>query len=188
MHYCTLLFTEKLPTEKEIEGIMSPYYEGNAEYDEDGYRIGEYPQFEWDWYQIGGRYSGNLKLLINENDEYYNWKHYAREDRNKRLFYSYLLTQMKGFAGNTFRYREEDYFPSMGFRDGFLYVDGARVDDILNIEEQNCYICISADGTVIARERWDGKSFVQDDEFDKKLYEIVQQSKGKFVTVLDIHN
>ena len=30
MHYCTLLFTEKLPTEKEIEKIMSPYYEGNA--------------------------------------------------------------------------------------------------------------------------------------------------------------
>ena len=188
MHYCTLLFTEKLPTEKEIEKIMSPYYEGNAKYDNEGRRIGEYPTFEWDWYQIGGRYNGNLKLQINENDEYYEWGYFTREDRNNSLFYSYLLTKMKNFAKNSFMYREEDYFPSMGFRDGFLYVDGARVDDVINIEEQDCYICIDVDGNAIARESWNGESFVADDNFYNKLIEIIRNNKGKFVTVLDVHD
>ena len=85
-------------------------------------------------------------------------------------------------------YREEDYFPSMGFRDGFLYVDGARVDDVINIEEQDCYICIDVDGNAIARESWNGESFVADDNFYNKLIEIIRNSKGKFVTVLDVHD
>lgn len=190
MHYCTLLITKELPSEDKIAEIMQPYYYGNAEYDEDDNRITPYTVFEWDWYQIGGRYNGKFKLKIDEDDEYYQWDFYAREDRNKRLFYSYLLTKMKGFAGDTFMYSEEDYFPSMGIRDGYIYVDGARIDDLLNFdsEMENCYICIDANGKAIARETWDGKTFVKDEHFDEKLEEIRNNSKGMFVTVLDIHD
>ena len=99
---------------------------------------------------------------------------------------------MKEFAemGNapSWKYSEEDYFNSMGYRDGYLYVDGARVDDIINFEEQNCYICIDVDGNAIARETWNGKEFIKDEQFDEKLAEIKKNSKGMFLTVLDIHD
>lgn len=192
MHYCTLLITKELPSENKIAEIMQPYCYESIEYDENDNIITPYPIFTWDWYQIGGRYNGGLKLKINENDEYYNWGYYAREDRNKRLFYSYLLSEMKRPVkeGKTpsWMYREEDYFNSMGYRDGFLYVDGGRVDDLLNFEEQNCYICIDSNGNAIARETWDGSTFVKDEHFDEKLEEIKKNSKGMFVTVLDIHD
>lgn len=193
MHYCVLLFTKELPSEEKIAEIMQPYYEGNAEYDEETeQRLNPYPVFEWDWYQIGGIYKGSLKLSVEKDKEYYNFGFYSREDRNKRLFYSNLLSDMKDFVekSNTpsWMYKEEDYFNSMGYRDGFLYVDGARVDDILNFEEQNCYICIDVDGNVIARETWNGKEFIEDKNFDEKLEEIKRNSKGTFLTVLDIHD
>ena len=37
----------------------------------------------------------------------------------------------------------------MGIRDNFLYVDGAKIDDLLNFDDVNCYICIDSDGKVI---------------------------------------
>ena len=193
MHYCVLLFTKELPSEEKIAEIMHPYYEENAEYDEEtGKRLNPYPVFEWDWYQIGGRYNGSLKLSVERDKEYYNFGYYSREDRNKRLFYSSLLSDMKEFAemGNapSWKYSEEDYFNSMGYRDGYLYVDGARVDDIINFEEQNCYICIDVDGNAIARETWNGNNFIKDEQFDEKLEEIKRNSKGMFLTVLDIHD
>ena len=193
MHYCVLLFTNELPSEEKIAEIMHPYYEGNAEYDEETEkRLNPYPVFEWDWYQIGGRYKGSLKLSVEKDKEYYNFGYYSREDRNKRLFYSSLLSDMKEFAemGNapSWKYSEEDYFNSMGYRDGYLYVDGARVDDIINFEEQNCYICIDVDGNAIARETWNGKEFMMDEQFDERLAEIKKNSKGMCLTVLDIHD
>ena len=193
MHYCVLLFTNELPSEEKIAEIMHPYYEGNAEYDEETEkRLNPYPVLEWDWYQIGGRYKGSLKLSVERDKEYYNFGYYSREDRNKRLFYSSLLSDMKEFAemGNapSWKYSEEDYFNSMGYRDGYLYVDGARVDDIINFEDQNCYICIDVDGNAIARETWNGKEFIKDEQFDEKLAEIKKNSKGMFLTVLDIHD
>ena len=176
-----------MPSEEKIAEIMHPYYEGNAEYDEETEkRLNPYPVFEWDWYQIGGRYNGSLKLSVER------FGYYSREDRNKRLFYSSLLSDMKEFAemGNapSWKYSEEDYFNSMGYRDGYLYVDGARVDDIINFEEQNCYICIDVDGNAIARETWNGKELIKDEQFDEKLAEIKRNSKGMFLTVLDIHD
>lgn len=189
MHYCALLITKEIPTENEISDIMKPYCEENAEYDKKTEkRISEYPVFEWDWYQIGGRYNGSLKLKVDIEDTYYDWKYYAKEERNKRLFYSYLLTKMKNFSGNTFMYTEEDYYRSMGRNDGFLYVDGARINDLLNFDEVECYICIDIDGNAIARETWNGSTFIKDEQFDEKLKEIKDKSKNYFVTVLDIHD
>ena len=46
MHYCVLLFTNELPSEEKIAEIMHPYYEGNAEYDEETEnRLNPYPVF-----------------------------------------------------------------------------------------------------------------------------------------------
>ena len=189
MHYCALLITKELPSESEITEIMQPYNYESIEYDEETEeRISPYPIFTWDWYQIGGRYNGSLKLKVDDDDKYYDWIYLAREGRNKRLFYSYLLTNMKSFAGNTFMYREEDYYPTMGSGDGYIRVDGARIDDLLNFEEQNCYICMDANRNAIARETWNGSTFIKDEQFDEKLEQIKKNSKGMFVTVLDIHD
>lgn len=188
MHYCVLLITKELPSEEEIYEIMQPYCERDNEYDENGERITPYPLFEWDWYAIGGRYSGLLKLKVNEDDEYYRWKYYSKEDRNKRLFYSKALSDIKKFAKNDWKYREEEYYATMGYRDGFLYVDGARIDDLNNFEELQCYICIDADGNAIARSTWNGNDFIKDENFDEKLETIKRNSGGMFATIIDIHD
>jgi len=187
MHYCVLLITKELPSEDEIANIMEPYRYCNIDFD-------NRPVFTWDWYGIGGRYNGSLKLKVDKDDEYYNWKYYEKGGRNKKLFYSYLLSKVKAIAEEckhfswTCRYDEEDFYGSMGYQDGYLYVDGARVDDLLNFEEQNCYICIDANGDAIAREFWDGTAWIKDEHFDEKLEEIKKHSKGMFITVLDIHD
>ena len=149
MHYCTLLITKEFPSDEVILNIMSPYDESR---DDDGDRTGDYPIFQWDWYQVGGRFNGSLKLKVDKDDEKYEWKYIIREDRNKRLFHSYLLTKMKDFAKSNILYAEEDYFKTMGLRDGFLYVDGAKISDLLNFDEVECCICIDKDGNAIARE------------------------------------
>lgn len=181
MHYCALLITKEFPSENEIDEIMAPFYIGEARrIKEEG--TGDYPIFTFDWYQIGGRYNGALKLKVDEKDDYYEWE-YSTEGRNERLFYSYLLTEMKNFAGDSYRvYLEEKYYRTMGLRDGFLYVDGAKVDDLLNFDTVDCYLCIDLEGNVIVRDS------AEDAEFDEKLAEIKKNSKGCFVTVLDIHD
>lgn len=95
---------------------------------------------------------------------------------------------MKDFAKDSFMFAEEDYYRSMGLRDDFLYVDGGRISDLLNFNEVECYICIDKDGNAIARETWDGSSFVTDEKFDEKLAEIKKQSFDCFATILDIHD
>lgn len=188
MHYCVLLITEKLPSEREISRIMQPYCYDNVKYDEETDElITPYPVFTWDWYQIGGRYAGELKLKVDDNDKEYEWNYYVRECRNKRLFYSSLLSKMQELSKGQL-YSEEKYFSYMGWRDYFLYVDGARVDDLLNFDDVNCFICIDSDGNAIARQSWDGHTFVKDEKFDDKLAEIKKNSKGMFATILDIHD
>lgn len=49
MHYCLMLFTKEKKTEEEIEKILGKYQDINIP-------SGEYPQFEWDWFEIGGRW------------------------------------------------------------------------------------------------------------------------------------
>ena len=190
MHYCLYLFTKELPTESKISDIMKPYDENGFEYDDEGERLGGYPIFSWDWYQIGGRYKGDLKLKIDESDEYYNWRFYAREPRNNRLFISSVLTTMKENIEPEWMFKEEDYFSVMGSRDDILYVDGARCCDIKNYEDLDCYICIDdVDNTVIARETWNGDAFIKDEQFDDKLHSILENRREEgFLTVLDIHD
>lgn len=189
MHYCALLVTNELPNDNKIAEIMDKYNSENLEYDEKSDKlIGEYPVFTWDWYQIGGRYAGSLKLKVDMGDDKYRWGFYSREPREGKLFHSYILREMKRFANNSFMYSEEKYFSSMGFQDDFLYVDGALSDDLLNLETLDCYICIDSDGLAIARESWNGTTFVKDINYDEKFHKILNSCTGKYITVLDIHD
>lgn len=182
MHYCLLLITKEMPSENRISEILKPYDEENWKCDKSGEVI-SFPIFTYDWWEIGGRYSGKLKLKIDNNDEKYDWEYIS--NRNKKLFHSKLLTDLQKSKKILF---ENIYYRSMGSRDGFLYVDGARIDDLLNFDEIDCFVCIDFDENVIARETWNGHAFIKDEDFDKKLAEIKAKSKGMFATILDIHN
>lgn len=187
MHYCVLLITKELPSESKIEKILQPYNYEDIKYDEEtGELIKPYPIFTYDWFCIGGRYTGSLKLKIDKNNEYYNWNFISNGGRNKRLFYSKLLSELQKTKGAIFF--EENYYSSMGSRDGFLYVDGAKIDDLLNFDDVNCFICIDSNENVIVRETWDGHNLIEDKQFDEKLAKIKENSKGMFATILDIHD
>lgn len=189
MHYSALVITKEIPTDEDLSNIMKKYDWDNLQYEEDGETlIGDRPLFTYDYYQIGGRYNGKLKLKIDMKDENYRWRYYDRSGRNGRLFHSYLLKKMKDFSKGSFMYTEENYYPSMGANDEILYVDGAAIKDVTNFDDVSCYICIDIDGNAIAQESWDGSNWIKDEQFDEKLKLIKENSKGYFVTILDIHD
>lgn len=141
MHCCLLLITREMPSENRISEILKLYDEENLECDETG-EIISFPIFTYDWWEIGGRYSGKLKLKI------------------------------------------DDCCPVTKI----AYMNGARIDNLINFDEIDCFVCIDSDENVIARETWNGHTFVKDEDFDRKLTEIKKKSKGMFATILDIHS
>ena len=74
MHYCCLLITKEFPTEEVIHDALAPFNEDDVLEQPEESRI--YPAFTWDWWQVGGIYSGQFKLKVNENDEKYRWEYY----------------------------------------------------------------------------------------------------------------
>lgn len=193
MHYCIHLFTETLPNEKDIQRILEPY---NSEkiygFDEDGNekKIIEYPAFTWDWWQIGGRYHGRLKLKIDENDEVYRWQFYSQEPREGRLFHSMLLRRIRE-RFTTWKRSEEDYFGYLGYldKDPHIRVDGAKISDLINdFDDLGCFGFVDLDGKAYSRERWDGEQFIEDTDFDKRYQEKLKEYLDCFLTVIDIHD
>lgn len=192
MHYCIHLFTKALPTEGEIQSILSPYNSELYYSDEDGNEREsmECPAFTWDWYQIGGRYQGRLSLKVDENDDEYEWRFYSKEPKEGRLFHSMLLKRIKEHFP-TYAAHEEDYFGYLGYLDKepHLKVDGAKISDLLNnFEDLGCFGFIDLDGKAYSRERWDGKHFIEDTDFDKRYQEKLKEYSDCFLTVIDIHD
>ena len=195
MHYCLHLLTKKLPTEKDIEKIMAPYNDETVyrENDDENTEI-DYPEFTWDWYQIGGRYKAKLKLKADLNDEdfensrLYRWCYYEPHERNGRLFWSSLLSTLKENFTESWMYNEEEWFPCLGIYDGFIRVDGARLKDVINTDKLDCYIFILPDGTAVAREHYDGDKFIECKDFDQKYKKALADNMDGFITILDIHD
>lgn len=193
MHYCIHLFTETLPTEAKIMDILAPF-DSNTIYglDEEGNEkeINEYPPFTWDWWQIGGRYHGRLKLKIDENDEVYSWRFYSKEPREGRLFHSMLLRRIReNFP--TWKRSEEDYLGYLGYleKDPYIRVDGAKISDLINdFEDLGCFGFVDIDGRAFSREHWDGQTIVDSPDFDKKYQEKLKERADCFLTVIDIHD
>ena len=185
MHYCLMLFTQDFPKKDDIENIMSKYND-NVVYSDDEEKEIEYPQIMYDWYQIGGRYNGSVKLRVDKDNEVYRWKFYEMNPRNGRLFWSRLLSDMQ--ENKTRFYNEEDYFRSMGYNEGFLYVDGAKISDVINLEQIECYAFIGFDGEAYARSWWNGNDFIPNNDFDERLKAEKEKSKDGYVTIIDYHD
>lgn len=187
MHYCLLLITEQFPTDKVIDDAIAQYNDDEVYGNENVV----YPPFMWDWWQVGGRYAGRFKLSVSD-EETYRWNFYETNPRCGRLFRSYLLEDAKKYAEKTrdaWRFREEDYFTSMGFRDGYLYVDGGKISDITNVCDFSCYCFVDRRGQAFSRSRWDGDNWTEEDaDFDNKLKIAFAESKDCYACVIDIHN
>lgn len=187
MHYCCVIFSKEFPSDAVISKMLSPFCE------DDETRPCEYPAFLWDWYGLGGRYNGLLKLSTKKNSDKYEWDYYIYRPRAGRLFRSYLLEELianeikHGFY--SFAGIEETVFPSLGFRDGFLYVDGAKISDIINVDDLiNCYCFIDIDGNGYAREHWDGEHLTKNENFDELIKSAINNSQDYYVCIVDLHD
>ena len=196
MHYCIHLFTKDFPTENDISEIMKPFDEEKYfdEVCEENDENIEKPKLLWDYYIIGGRYSGLLKLKVEtEKENEYDWNYLISLSPNKgprcgRLFHSSILKNL--LEKKSYYMVEEDYFNYMGFRDGFLYVDGAKISDIINTDDIGCFGFIDIDGELYVREEWDRKNskFIEKINFDKEYENKLKNYYNYYLTVLDIHN
>ena len=83
MHCRGHLITKKLPTDDEISKILEKYREDYSQEQE----------FSWDWYEIGGRYGGKIKINFNPENNKDNW--YLFKDRNNKYFISQALNELK---------------------------------------------------------------------------------------------
>lgn len=197
MHYCIHVFTKEFPTMGMLNDIMDPYNEEEfyrLAYDEDGNERGdiERPDILWDYWVIGGRYGGKLHLKYNyDADDEYEWKYYSfkKGPRNGRLFHCSLLYRLAE-SHSQISHPEEDYFCYIG-GDGYLNVDGAKLKDIINIDDISCYGYIDTDGKVHTQERfdYDKREFIENPSFYTDYHRCKMQcmSDRGYVTVLDIH-
>lgn len=191
MHYCIHLLTETLPSKEDIEEIMRPFNDDEAaKYDDEGELIEPITApFMWDYWVVGGRYAGRLKLKVDyEAEDEYRWKFYEHDKpRTGRLFHSTLLEEIrKNFP--IYKKSEEDWFSYLG--DGtFIRVDGAKIAHLLNdLADLGCYGFVDADGTGYSRERWTGHEWLENPDFDSRYQEALKNNADGFITVLDIHD
>ena len=190
MHYCTYIFTEKIPTNEDIDRVMAPFYEGDFYRKLDEGSDSERPAFLWDWCVLGGRYCGNIKLRIDEDNEEYKWHIYMPGGREGKIFRSSIFKTLS--SGEKIFFSEEDYYPYMGYHDGYLYVDGAYAKDIMNIDDLQCYQFIDENGMGFARESWNdaAEKFEKDELFDVEFKATIERAKENnlFITVIDCHD
>ena len=192
MHYCLMFLSKDFPTDDVINAALKPFSDDVVykDADEDGTNI-VYPAFTWDWWQVGGRYNGKLKLKYDLNDDTseYRWMFTAREPRIKRLFRSYLLEAFMETKKSPFFF-EDDYLSSMGARDGYLYVDGGKIVDMLNFKEEctKCFCYLDTDGNAYARRTWSNHEWVEDAAFEDKVKAACENRTDGYVTIIDLHD
>ncbi len=190
MHYKLLLFTEKIPgTKAEIEDMLMPFNSNRyfENFNDDGEYIGGgdepiYPVFTWDWWQIGGRYCGQVLAEVStiSNDGIY------VKNINGVEILSQLFIQIDDSI-----FFETDWYGYI--REGnCLRCDGAYVSKIKNDRAFQCFAFIGLDGEGRARESWSPsvEKYIEDREFDFWLDKQKEEalSKDAFMTVIDIHD
>lgn len=186
MHYCIMVITKDFPTDEVIEKKMSPYYEYAL--DEEA---AEHPPIQYDGYCIGGRYCGRVKLKVDRNaDDEYEWGFYGREPRAGRLYRSMMFEELNN-KKPVHWWHEENYHPYLGYWDGYLRVDGAKISDVIDFEElviNHGYGFIGKDDEIFCRQYWNGESFDEDPEYENKVREAIRDVQDCYVTVIDIHH
>lgn len=173
MHYKGHVITKEIPTSKRLEEILSKYKEDFDREDK--------VDFEWDWWQIGGRYGGeiNIKFDPNENED----KWYMNHTRNYKYFIIDILDDIKQ---NIKFYDELDYLLYMGLNDKILHVDGGHFNDMIDFDISNCFMVIDDEDNLYVRQSWNGEDWIEDKGFDDKVKAI--NLENKFITIIDFHD
>lgn len=149
MHIKGYVITKNKPTLNEIYDMLEPYY-----YDNDTEYIG------WDWFEIGGRYSGAIQI---KSSTPYN--HIIKKENNNSIISK--ITRL--FE-----------------RNNDLDVDSAYYEDIVDFDITKSFIVFDNESkTLYVRERWNGISYKTDDTFDEKVKNI--NLEGKIITIIDFH-
>ena len=75
---------------------------------------------------------------------------------------------------------EDDCYDYLGCRDGFLYVDGAPLKDLVNLDELSCYGYVGVNGELHLREVWkeDEKDFL---EIDDNMYVVEMDARKEWI-------
>ena len=194
MHYCIIVITEQFPTDDILDQKLRPFsddtfygqFPDDEEIPEDAVR----PQFTWDWWTVGGRYGGLLKLKIDEADEEYNWMYVAKEPRAGRLFRSDILEQINN-KKPWFCHDEERAFLYMGSREGYIHVDGCKIKDVIDFEDtvvNHGWGFIGKNGEAYSREYWTGKKYIKDELYEEKVKAAIQNVEDCYVCYVDIHD
>ena len=171
MHYKGFIITKELPTEERLAEILAKYEEN----------LEESKEFEWDWWQIGGRYGGKLKIHFDPTETPENY--YLYHTRNHKHFISRLLDDLKEKIPH---FEELDYLTYMGLWEDTLYVDGAYYKDIIDFDITNCYLVIDDEENLYIRETWNGDNWIKHENFEEEVEEI--DLNGKFITSIDFHD
>lgn len=191
MHYPIYVFTKEFPTDEVIEKVLAPY---NDDADPDLYTYpGVRPDIRWDWFGIGGRYGGFLKIRCDKDyDEFYQWMSLIGERRAGRLFRSNLLENYSTAFGKRVTGYDEVYaFLYCGYRDGYIFADGAKISDLVNFDELTHmgYGYIDpANNEDSSREYFINGEFVKNERYDEQLAVAMERNKDGYLTVVDIHD
>ena len=194
MHYCIIVITDEFPTNEVLEKKLEPYNESDYfELEDEGAFNKECPLFMWDWWQVGGRYGGILKLKVDKEDEdYYRWNFYSKEPRAGRLFRSMFIEECQNRKKDRIHFYEEDYYWYMGMRDGFLYVDSCRIKDVIDFEDtivNHGFGFIGVNDEAYVRSYWNGEVFIEDDQYEEKVRKAIKDINPEYyVTYVDIHD
>ena len=189
MHYCCFVFTKEFPTDDVLYKVLKPFNSEKFYENEEENR--EYPEFMWDWYKVGSRYSGELKLEVRKNDEKYRWEFYENSPRNNRLFRSQLIDTIDKFRKTSrdgWMFSEENVFSELGYADGYIRVDACPVSDILNREELNCYCFVDKNGNAFSNEWWNGEKYEQREHFTVNFEKAMKDSQDCYLCVVDLHD
>lgn len=200
MHYCCHLYTKEFPTDGVIENAMAPYYEERYYEERETDESISRPVILYDYYIVGGRYGGVLKL--DWTKEKYKPHCFLPYKRAGRLFRSaYLERTAYGTLEWTDWLKVRDnkleelyamqYCGAKEGSDG-MRVDGALICDLTNFNEiaDACYCVIDTDGKAYARETFDRDNWVDTPNFDETVKAIVEKNRENdcYLTVIDIHD
>lgn len=144
------------------------------------------PDSRWDWYQIGGRYCARLEVRNNCEE--------------------YSLGEAAWCSQDN---------PYQTEKEGIRLVDGARIKDVLNIEELSCYGYVDASGWHDSWDEFEQRLFAQYEKnrkadsitaeedarkilaekeeeaarkFKQEIREMIKQDGDKYILVCDAHN
>lgn len=197
MHFCIAVITDEFPTDDVIGKVLEPYYEETF-FSKFGYDREEIPEdierplFMWDWWQVGGRYGGLLKLKCDIESDEYRWPFYAKQPRAGRLFRSAMLETMgKEAKDRTFDYPEDKYRNYLGYRDGYILVDGCKISDCIDFVKtvtEHGYAFVDKDGTAFCRSPWNGTTFIDDEQYEDKVRSAAEKLTDGYICYVDIHD